>query len=171
MKGQLFSSDFVVSMMVFMGILGLGVFALNEAVSGQTRFNEHNRMVKEAYRTSDLLVRTPGYPEGWTSSNVQIVGLAESNHVLENAKLQEFENIPTYEEKKGVLELSQWEFNMTVRVNGSVATVRTATGLLDPSFGRPVWANATDVAPAKRSVVVNTTDGMTPGTLEVVVWD
>ncbi len=171
MKGQMFSSDFVVSMLVFMGVLGMGVFALNEAMVGQSRFNEHNRMVREAYRTSDLLVRTPGYPDDWTAANVQIVGFAESNHVLENEKLDEFASVSTYKEQKGALELSQWEFNMTVRVNDSVATIDTETGLLDLSFGRPVWDNATDVAAARRSVVVNTTDGRKPGTLEVVVWD
>jgi len=128
MKGQMFTTDFVASMIIFLMVLNLGLFALNESTQGQTRFNEENRMLRQAYQTSDLLVRTPGHPTDWNHSTVQIVGLADSNHILDPTKLSEFAMIYSYRQQRQELGVLPYEFRIAIESNGSILEIAGENG-------------------------------------------
>lgn len=118
----MFTSDFVVSMVVFLTVMNLGFFALYQSTAGESQFNEQKRMARQAYQTADLLVRTPGYPADWNRSTVQIVGLAEPDHVVQAEKLLELKRTDQ-DVFRSRSRLAGTEFFLDVRVNGSVTSI------------------------------------------------
>lgn len=85
--------DFVGSIMVFAVLIVMFFFSWNSIVFDQTAFEEGDEMRVQGKQTLTFLISTPGYPEGWSSSNVEIPGFAEPDHVLQQEKLEEFDEI------------------------------------------------------------------------------
>lgn len=118
----MFTSDFLASIIIFFTVLNLGMFALHQSVTSQTRFNQQTRMVQQAYQTAGLLIRTPGYPADWNSTNVQVVGLADPNHVIQPAKLLRLKRLD-FATFRSQTRLAGSNFFLTVTVNGSLVSV------------------------------------------------
>lgn len=126
--GQMFTSDLVASMVIFLTVLNLGFFAIQQSVTGQSQFNEQKRMSQQAYQTGDLLVRTPGYPADWNRSTVRIVGLASEDQVLNNTKLSELRLIDDYTAQREALGVLPSEIVINVSRNGSTVEVPGQNG-------------------------------------------
>jgi hypothetical protein len=130
-QGQIFSTDMMVSLAVFLVLVGVSVFLLDQALRNQNRFNEPYTMAKKSEQVSDLLVRTPGYPEGWNSSNVKVVGLAEPTHFIQAAKFEEMKRLD-FSAFRDTARIEPFKFFIEARINGStfsvdgIATGRTA---------------------------------------------
>jgi hypothetical protein len=85
---------------------------------------EYEDMVTLALQISNGLVRTPGYPVNWNSTNVKIIGLAKEDRVLSTEKLSNFVsltsnqmktalNIPLYNFYFALLSLNSSTINLT----------------------------------------------------------
>ncbi len=147
--GQMFTSDFVASMVIFLTVLNLGFFAIQQSVTGQTQFSEQKRMSQQAYQTGDLLVRTPGYPPDWNRSTVRIVGLASEDQVLNNTKLSELRLMQDYTAQRRALGVMPSEIVINVSRNGSTVEVpgqNGAGGLGDGAVGVIVENGSADLA-------------------------
>lgn len=156
-RGQLFTSDFAISAFVFVILLNIGVFTYNMAYEQQDRFGPQDRMQQAASQAASLLVRTPGYPDNWTAGDVDIIGLAEPDHVVQDAKVQELQSLSYGELLRGTgTEAFQVHVNITA-------------GSYNETAGN-VPVNATDIVTARRSVLVNATNVFQRGTLTVTVW-
>lgn len=120
--GQLFSTDLVGSLIVFFAIINLSMLIWQTAYTNETRFTAEKAVQEQVIRTTDFLVRTQGYPANWTAETVEIAGLADPHHALDNQKLSEFAALP-YTRKKEAMRLSSSEFHLIVTVNNTTATV------------------------------------------------
>ncbi len=170
-SGQLFTMDMVASILVFVLIVNLSLMTWNLAQRNSVMFNEDRALRDRAERVADLIVRGPGVPEDWTADTVELVGLAEPDHVLSNEKLDEFDTL-SYQEQSDLLRTRGSDFHLNVSSNGSTVEVDTDSGTLTAVFGAAAGEDAETVAVSERRVLVNTSnsDGYDNAVLELVVW-
>ncbi|MFB6166850.1 MAG: hypothetical protein ABEJ62_01150 [Candidatus Nanohaloarchaea archaeon] len=157
-RGQMFSTDFVASAFVFLVILNIAFFTWNTAYEQQSRFMEEKAMRQEAFHLASLMVRTPGYPEDWNSTNVEIVGLAEPDHVIQDPKVQEMKDVG-YSDLRAVMGLERTEFFLNVTTPSYSGTV-----------GKPP-TGAGDIVVEERAVIVNSSNLFERGRLRLLLWN
>ncbi len=90
MKSQIWSLDFVTSIMIFLIVL-IPLFFIWSYVNTQNQqqiiFDEVETLTMSI---SDSLIRTKGFPEGWDNSSVTIIGLASEENILNATKVSYF---------------------------------------------------------------------------------
>ena len=105
-KGQITMTDFVISLIIFIGVVVIicGVWS-NILIKTQT-FEKINDMQEKALLASSFLVEDKGYPIGWNSSNVTVLGLAAEQNIIDETKLAELLKLDneTLRERLGVPE-------------------------------------------------------------------
>lgn len=110
-SGQTFMPDYMGSILVFGILATIFLHSWNSVLQDQTRFSQEEEMRFRGFHTTVFLVSTPGYPEDWNSSNVEIPGFADPSHVIQSSKLEEFRDL-SYSEQTRLLEAE--EFYMEV---------------------------------------------------------
>ncbi len=93
MKAQLWSMDLAASAIVFMLIFVMLAFAWYYVSEQSGQAADFSEMESRALSITDILVRSPGYPENWNESNVSSIGLADRENVLDPAKVTGFLNL------------------------------------------------------------------------------
>ena len=120
MRGQVWSTDFVISAVIFLLALALVVFAWNYS---SLRISQQNELVpaeSTLIMVSDALIRTPGIPQDWNITSVTSIGLASDENVLDTDKLDMFINM-SYEYSKSILGLERYHYYFRLlHLNGSV---------------------------------------------------
>lgn len=163
--GQIFTSDFIISIFLFLVLVSVAYMMWVEAHNQQNQLSAERVLQQQSYHTTSMLVRTPGYPTNWTAGDVDIIGLADPDHVLQDAKMRELDMMSTEDTRQG-LGLSG-NTNFLINVTNATGTMRTD--------GRDlVWGeapdDAEDIATVERSVLVNATNLYQRGTLHVLLW-
>lgn len=118
-RGQIFTTDFVISLIVFMSVITLSFQVWNQSLQGKRAYSRKNTMQRKAYHTADLLTRTPGYPSDWNSSNVRVVGLASPDHLVREEKFLEMKKLER-EEFRALNRLNPYSFYLKLSYNGSL---------------------------------------------------
>lgn len=113
MKGQMFSTDMVLSMFVFIGMTVFSVFIVDATAEYGMRFHEEEVMEESIVRTSDFLVRSPGYPENWTFNEVEVTGLADSPNVIKSSKFLELKRMD-YDEVRSINRIPRYDFHLEI---------------------------------------------------------
>jgi hypothetical protein len=86
-KAQVWSLDFVVSMVIFLLAL-IPLFFVWDHMNVQNQQDAYfNEAENAALSISDALLRTKGLPEGWSDANVEVVGLASEEGALNMTKV------------------------------------------------------------------------------------
>jgi hypothetical protein len=149
-KAQIWSLDFVISVVIFMIVVIALIFSLNYTSVQTTEHISINQMGKTALFISDSIIRSKGIPEDWNTSNVKIVGLAEKENVLNETKVRYFLNL-SEQKIKETLGIESYNFyvelkdiaGQTVQING------------DPAIKGSYPSNANFVVPVERTVLFN----------------
>ncbi|NIO19414.1 MAG: hypothetical protein GTN76_01360 [Candidatus Aenigmarchaeota archaeon] len=89
-KGQVWSLDFVTSLIIFFLVLVPLFFVWNYVNIQNMEQRTFDDIEVLALTTSDSLIRTKGVPENWNSSNVNVIGLADEENILNPTKVSEF---------------------------------------------------------------------------------
>jgi len=90
MKGQIWSLDFITSIVIFLAVLIPLFFVwsyVNMQNQSQILFNEVESLTLSV---SDSLIRTKGSPEGWDNASVESIGLASEENILNSTKVSSF---------------------------------------------------------------------------------
>ncbi len=161
----MFTSDFVISMFVFLMMVNVTYLMWIEAHEQQERLDTEQVMQQKAYHIASLLVRTPGYPANWTNETVAIIGLAEPDHVLQDAKMQELDDMRTTDIASTMGLDSQT--NVLINVTNETGTMQVNGR--DLIWGTPP-ADPDSLTGEQRSVLVNATNLYQRGTLHVQLW-
>jgi len=138
--------DFLASVLVFSVVLSLFLFSWNSVTAPET---DGSQIQRNAHYTSTFLVSTPGYPENWTSDNVQIPGLAVRDNVVSSRKLRRFSEIPQ-QRRRRLLGARNYFINM------SFDRLPIAFDKLE--YGTPPPEDASAVAVVSRDVVLEMPD-------------
>lgn len=118
--GQMFTTDMLVSAFVFIVILNVSYMAINEAYSQQDSFSKERIMQQQSSYIANLLVRTAGYPDGWTAENTSILGISDPDHTIQQRLLRELNTLNRSTFRR-VLDLS--DTNASINVTHKNRTV------------------------------------------------
>ncbi|VVB98833.1 Uncharacterised protein [uncultured archaeon] len=123
-RGQVFSIDFIVAMIVLVLCLAFITSYWNGTMSSTSQAIERNRLASSALVASDALLSGPGYPSDWenNASAVQSLGIARagSPNEIDMAKLSNFTSLP-YGKAKSLLGIRS-EYHFMVEGVGSAAS-------------------------------------------------
>lgn len=160
-SGQTFMPDFMASVVVFGLVLTVFLSSWTSVVSNQGEL-EKETVIDTADRTSTFLVSTPGYPQNWNSDNVEIVGFAQKENILDYDKITEFGEID-YSNQTSLMRARDFylEFKNetgTMEIGGE--TLFYGQDFSDPDF----------VYPVKRTVKINDSGDLYDARMNYVVY-
>ena len=114
-KGQVSVYDFVFGFLVFMLLFATLKFVWFQNFDSGLEQQKLDQMEFEANRAIDSMLRFPGTPSNWNSSNVQFIGLAQAGkyNVLDEGKVSLFSGLP-YPQS---LQLLQVDFNFLFEID------------------------------------------------------
>ena len=120
MRAQIWSMDFIASITIFILMFSVVVFSWNYINTQNTERSLFSDMQVLGLDVSDIIVRIPGNPEDWNESNVQSIGLATRENVLNETKVEQFISMD-YDTTRSLLGLSNKEFYFSVEyLNGTI---------------------------------------------------
>ena len=90
MKAQLFSSDMIVAVFLFLAVASAALFAWNSAADKSVQTTQRRDMEITGTRILDILVKSPGYPIDWENKNATTIGLASYDRTIDANKLNAF---------------------------------------------------------------------------------
>ena len=117
-KGQIAAIDFFISLLIFSVLLTITMLRWSSYHSKISERMEYHDMMTKAFQISDALVKSPGVPSNWDSSNVKIIGLAAEDRKLSIDKVNAFTNL-SLNKTKSILQIYGYKFyfNLT-KING-----------------------------------------------------
>lgn len=92
-KGQVFTPDFMVSIVMLLFMLSIFFISWNSLIAAQISDSQDREMYEEGQRTMKTLVSSPGHPEDWTNDTIESIGFADEPQVLNETKLEEFQDL------------------------------------------------------------------------------
>jgi hypothetical protein len=125
-KGQVFTIDFMISVAIFIIVLMLIVMLWFNLDIHIKEVESRRDMHTISLSIADSFVRSTGYPIDWNSTNVQSVGLAKEEYVLDLNKYMSLASIP-YDSARSTLRLGNYHFSFSMTdING----YNVSTGVL-----------------------------------------
>lgn len=161
MKGQTFMPDFMASIVVFGLILTVFLSSWNMVLSSQTTDVSQRTASIQASHTSSFLISTPGYPENWEQNpdDVEIVGFADPDHLVQSSKLDAFKN-----------ELDPSEQRELLQTGNYYMTIENDTHVME-TLGDDDYSEASTVIPNTRNIRFNDSGEIQEARLNYVVWN
>ena len=110
-KGQIFTIDFMISIAIFIIVL-ITIISTWYFIDTHIKEVESRRdMHSVSLSVSDALVRSSGHPQDWNSTNVQSVGLAKEEYVLDLRKVMSLMNMD-YDTARSVMRLGNYHISI-----------------------------------------------------------
>ncbi len=121
LRGQMWSIDFIIGIMVLSFILMLYLIMWNTITIRWSTISKATSMDSSAFFAAESVMVTPGEPESWEmlphiDGNVSAIGLANGRNELSRMKLEKLvaENATAYDTIKNRLGIQRHEFGMRV---------------------------------------------------------
>jgi hypothetical protein len=164
LKAELFSTDFFISITIFLSIIIiLGVYYEN-LQTDIFEYNVRNDMQTKAMNIADVLATTSGQPEFWNITNVKVIGLFDSGR-FNTTKFEQLKNM-NYGIVKSMMGIGSYELYVSLK-NESGYIIES--GGTTYSFG----ASLLDVKEAmviKRLGIAEFNSEVEKVIMEVIVW-
>jgi hypothetical protein len=167
MKAELFSSDFMISMFVFLAAFLVITVYYENLQSDVYENSNRNDMMSRAIKVASLLAESSGYPQYWNSTNVQIIGLYDSGK-FNLTKFEYLKNDTDYQTAKTMLGIGVYNFFISLKNTTGDIIEKPGTNY-NYFYGMPI-VNSEQTVLIKRMGVVNLEGNSTKVTMEVVLW-
>lgn len=153
-KAQIGTTDLFIAISIFI----ISVIVL---VSLWNKYNvilienaENEEMFSLGMQATDLMVKSPGIPYNWTVSNVEVIGLANSDHNLSFSKVANLTQM-SYNASKKLLKIASYDY---------VFRISTPNGTILVNYGN-MYSNANKVINVRRLVFYQN-----ESILELILW-
>ena len=159
-KAQFFSSDFFLSFVLFMLMFAGFYFAWeysNELIAHSYALRN---IETRGVQASDVLVRTKGSPENWDSSNVNSLGIASSENIINHTLLSRLSSVE-YNTSKFLIGLQAFDYYLLVEDFNSQQIF---------SYGLFPSTTAKTVIPVTRYVLYQNETSKTPARMRLIIW-
>jgi hypothetical protein len=163
LKAELFSSDFMIGLSVF--LIAMSIFGIyytnlqNDVVDYKIR----NDMQTKANSIADQLATSSGSPEFWNSSNVNVIGLEDSN-LINLTKFQELKNIDYYVAKT---KLGVGGYELYIEIKNQTGNVISDGEYM---FGMETTDDTENIFYVSRYALANISGKVSKVILGVAVW-
>ena len=124
-KAQVWYTDFMIGVLIFVIVI-LIYYEYAHSLT-QDPSDITSDLIMESKAISSSLV-APGIPSNWNQSNVQIIGLTDGNHRLNQSKLDMFANM-SYSSSKTKLRTPYEYYFYLEDVDGSIIQIGGETGI------------------------------------------
>ena len=137
-KGQINVTDLFIAVFIFCILITAAMLAWNKYNEKIIERTEYYNMMTKTFQISNTLVKTPGYPTGWTADNVKIIGLASEDRILSKEKVDTFTTLDI-NKTKGVFQTYGYNFYFTLKTNtGNITYGQEPNGKKSVSITRYV---------------------------------
>ncbi|MFH0798255.1 MAG: hypothetical protein V1906_02475 [Candidatus Woesearchaeota archaeon] len=113
-KAQIIATDLFLAVVVYIIIIIVVTYIYSSYMHRLDNEVRYRDMTSKAFEISDNILKHMGYPTGWNTTSVKVIGLAESDRVLSTEKLTNFANM-SYNYSKRVLGISTYEYFIQIR--------------------------------------------------------
>ena len=113
-RGQMWSMDFGISVIMFFAAIILVLFAWNYIASESYDNQLLVDMETTGLAISDVLVRTEGSPPDWNTTALAI-GLTSEENIINDDKLRSFLSYISYNESKRIMGIRNYEYYFRMR--------------------------------------------------------
>jgi len=157
-KAQVFSLDVVISLIIFMFLVTICFYLWNRTYDKSSYFSEQNLMKERLFQITDLMIRTPGYPENWTEENVRLIGLSSKDHILQLSKLNQLlsMNITQIKDK---LRIRDYNFLLNITTTNNSFVLGSLWNI-----------NSSMVLAQSRIILLNDSNKLERGVLKLYLW-
>ncbi len=157
-KAQVFSLDVVISLIIFMFLVTICFYLWNRTYDKSSYFSEQNLMKERLFQITDLMIRTPGYPENWTEENVRIIGLSSKDHILQLSKLNQLLS----------MNITQIKDKLRIRDYNLLLNITTTNNSF--VLGSLWNINSSMVLAQSRIILLNDSNKLERGVLKLYLW-
>jgi hypothetical protein len=164
LKAELFSTDFLISILLFLSVLVILGFYYGNLQNDIYQHYVRNDMQKKAINAADLLATSSGSPQFWDSNNVDVIGLHDSGK-FNLTKFLELKKI-NYDTAKQMMGTGYYDLNISLK-NETGSLIEIGGNVY--SFGLPL-VDVKDAVSIKRLGIADLESGNKKVILEVIVW-
>jgi hypothetical protein len=140
LKAQI-NIHFIVSLILFSGILFYLVYFLITFYPTYRYGAELNILYAKAYQISEFLIKDPGEPLAWNSNNYMRIGLAATPYLLKQSKINALKELCNTTNKTKIKKLSQ-SFGLEDNAFEIYINYLDGTNLVNCSFGAYIGKKA-----------------------------
>ena len=118
-KGQVFSADALLGMIVFLFALTVVFYYFSQLSERDLEFTESFEIKIIALNSASVLVETPGFPENWESlqfSQARSLGIASSRNVLSAEKIARLSELSQEDNNSARKLLGLGKFNFALSI-------------------------------------------------------
>ena len=150
MKAQLWSTDLVVSIVIFVLMMSVLLFAWNYSSAQAAESALLTDMESLTITVSDSLIRVRGLPDNWEGSSVEVIGLADEEYVLNKTRIYRFLNM-SYNRSRELLFPRSYEYYFEMRdLDDRIISVNGTSAVKGP-----YPSGASFVVPVERYALYN----------------
>lgn len=159
-RGQYFTHDFLLSIILFLAIMSLGLNTWDNLGKKINEVDYLEYMEQKSFYITDVLIKTQGYPQNWNETTVLLPGLSSGkSHILNYTKINMMNSINNSEMIR-MWDIQGYGYNLTIR--NSTAVIM--------SHGSLVLQNASILLPYSRVVTIDYGNAVDKGTFEFLLW-
>jgi len=165
LKAQIFSSDFIIGLTVFLTAMIIFEIFYASLQSDISDYAIRNDIQSKANNIANLLVTSSGNPQYWNSTNVKVLGLYDSG-LINLTKFEELKNI-NYYAAKSLLGAGGYELYISLK-NETGQVLRNDSITYD--FGMESNENTLQAFYVERYGLTDLNGNITKTLIGVVVW-
>jgi hypothetical protein len=165
LKAEVFSSDFIIGVTVF--IIALGIYGLyyDNLQNDVVGYNIRNEMQMKTDTIANLMATSSGTPTDWNSANVKVIGLRDSEMI----NLTKFEELRKMDYTTVRKMLGLGSYNLFIVLNNVTGSTIT-NGNTTYSFGVQNDASSSQVFYVERYALARLNNTVIKTVMGVVVW-
>ena len=167
MKAELFSSDFIISILLFFTAFTIITIYYQNLQTDVYESDIRNDMYSKAIKVASLLAESSGHPQFWNSSNVKVIGLYDSGK-FNLTKFEELQKM-NYQTVKTMLGTGVYNFNVTLKNTTEHVVEKPSNPNVKYSYGTPL-INAEQAVLVKRLGVIDLEGNSSKVVMEVILW-
>lgn len=164
MKAELFSSDFIISILIFLSALVIITFYYQNLQSDVYESNIRNEMYSKAVNIASLLATSSGYPKYWNYTTVKVIGIYDSGKF----NLTKFEELKKINYNTAKTMFGTGPYNIYIALKNETGSIIEKSGV-PYSYGVTI-TNAEQVVLVKRLGVVSLEGTSIKTVMEVILW-
>jgi hypothetical protein len=164
MKAELFSSDFVISILIFLCAIVIINFYYQNLQSDVYESSVRNEMFSKAVNIASLLATTSGYPKYWNNTSVKVIGLYDDGKF----NLTKFEELKKINFNTARTMLGTGPYKIYIALKNETDDIIENQGTLYSYGFTPT--NAEQTVLVKRLGMVKIEETSIKTTMEVILW-
>ena len=164
MRAELFSTDFIVSIILFLSIVVIVGFYYGNLQNDIYQQYVRDDMYRKAINAADLLVVSSGSPKYWDATNVEVIGLNDEGKI----NLTKFSELKNLDHQTVRQMMGTGIYNLNISLKDETGNFIKEDDIVY-TFGLPL-TNAKNIISIKRLAIADLETENKKVIVEVILW-